>query len=67
MRSGKLAVACLCVAAVGMGCKNGNSSPDNGAGTEWVNFHTELPMDAGQFDPLMSGLFGSAARGWRSK
>jgi len=29
---------------------------------EWVNFHVEVPLKASDFDPLASGLFGTAAQ-----
>jgi hypothetical protein len=29
---------------------------------EWVEFHVEVPLTASDFDPLASGLFGSAAQ-----
>jgi hypothetical protein len=43
-------------------------SPDSGSntpaseGTEWVNYHTQIPLAASDFDPLASGLFGAAAQ-----
>ncbi len=32
------------------------------AAKEWVNFHTEVPLAAGDFDGLASGLFGADAQ-----
>jgi hypothetical protein len=53
------------------GCKNMDMTvPDSGMGppplttegTEWVNFHAEVPMAPADIDTLMSGMFGANAK-----
>jgi hypothetical protein len=40
----------------------GTSTAASAPANEWVNFHVEVPLAAGDFDPLASGLFGAAAQ-----
>lgn len=64
MNAGRVALG-LAVFALA-GCKNNLAVPDAGQptnqGTEWVSYHSEVPISAAELDALMSGMFGAKAQ-----
>src|SRR5437868_10689744 len=50
-----------------IGCKSTIPTPDSGTpvtnqGTEWVSYHSEVPISVADLDALMSGMFGPKAQ-----
>jgi hypothetical protein len=50
-----------------IGCKSSTAAPDSGMpltnqGSEWVSYHSEVPISAADLDALMSGMFGAKAQ-----
>ena len=70
LRSLPASVGVLLLTGALNGCNETNEAVacDPGVGrsvqpTEWVGFHTEVPLVPGDFQPLASGLFGPDAQG----